>query len=235
MTLSIKTFVVSHFEQNARLIFDHAHKKIIVIDPGANVNALFDACQLPHYSVQFILLTHCHIDHAGGVKKFLALFKQHQLPLPKLLYHRHEQVIGEHIEDYGKLYGFTTLDYENVPLADDYLDAEQEILCGDISLRCLFTPGHSPGHLSFCLSSASVCFEGAFIPKKPFSAVLIAGDTLFKGSIGRTDLPFANHDQLISSIRNQLFSLADDTLVCSGHGQNTFIGEEKQTNPFLQA
>lgn len=234
MTLTVCTFVVSPFAQNARIIADFQTKKALLIDPGDDVQKILNWVCDRNLTVESILLTHCHIDHAGGVKALLKLMQTRGLPCPKLYYHEFEQVIGNHIQAYAKSCGFPDGMFENVPKAHSYLDVSKSFNFSNRCLDILFVPGHSPGHVALYFESESWCFEGDLTIKNCVDTpLLIAGDTLFKGSIGRTDLPGGNHQQLLSSISTQLFCLPDHCLVLSGHGPHTSIGFEKKHNPFF--
>ncbi|RAP30771.1 MBL fold hydrolase [Candidatus Marinamargulisbacteria bacterium SCGC AG-343-D04] len=204
----------------------------MIIDPGANTDHLFELSD--PYDVTMIVLTHCHIDHAGGVKHLRQLFKEHGKKEPSVLYHSQEIIIGEYIETIALQYGLSPTRYQNAPSPDEILDNKDVIELGDSRFKCLFTPGHSPGHVALYYENDDFLLEGKHADDKQCNHLLIAGDTLFYGSIGRTDLPMGNHEQLLESIRTQLLVLPEDTVVCSGHGPNTTIRHEKLTNPFLE-
>jgi glyoxylase-like metal-dependent hydrolase (beta-lactamase superfamily II) len=156
-----------------------------------------------------LLNTHCHVDHVLG-NKFV--FDQYGL---KPQFHKGELDTLAAIPGYAPQMGIR---YEVSPLPDIYLPETGSIALGGSSLELIFAPGHSPAHLCF------------YAPKENF---LIGGDVLFFGSIGRTDLLGGNFKQLISNIETKLFTLPDDCIVYPGHGPETTIGYEKQTNPFL--
>lgn len=231
MSLVVHTVCVSPFDQNARVLLDNQTMEAVIIDPGADVDKLFEL--IKEYRTRAIFLTHCHLDHAGGVQALLELYDQHSIDRPTLIYHSNEIIIGQHIETFGLQYGFSSTDFQNTPPPDQPAETIAELNLGDYTFQLLFTPGHSPGHVALYLPSGPFTLTGTFPDMFDCNSLLIAGDTLFSGSIGRTDLPMGNHEQLLSSIRSQLFTLPDTTLVCSGHGPNTTIGHEKSTNPFL--
>jgi hydroxyacylglutathione hydrolase len=156
-----------------------------------------------------LLNTHCHIDHVLG-NKFV--FDQYGL---KPEFHIGEQPLLDAVISYAPGMGFH---YEPSPNPENYLPEEGSIFFGDTELQLIFAPGHSPAHLCFYDKQANI---------------LIGGDVLFRGSIGRTDLPGGNFTQLIDNIEQKLFALPDGCLVYPGHGPETTIGYEKQTNPFL--
>ena len=231
MTLQITTKIVSEFEQNARVLVDTEKKESIIIDPGANVKALHEIATQNNVFCKIIFLTHCHIDHGGGVADLLQLFESTQRPTPNLIYHSEEKMLARSIEFSAKMYGLEG-HYKNVPQATTYCDHLAEINCGNYQIKLCNTPGHAPGHVSLFIDSKNIEMNGDYADLVN-NGLIIGGDTLFKGSIGRTDLPMGNHDQLIQSIKNVLFQYPDDTLVATGHGPNTSIGDEKKNNPFL--
>jgi len=229
--MRIKTLLVSHFEQNCRLLIDDDSKTITIIDPGGDHERILSECDLDAYTIEQIILTHCHIDHAGGVKTCLTELKKNG-QAPPLLYHSKDQFLGDHIVDSARMYGLPPV-YDNVPKATRYLDNETSIQIGSHSAEIRFTPGHAPGHIVLYLSKGVQSIEEQGTPPTISNPVLIAGDTLFKQSIGRTDLPMGDYETLIESIKTQLFTLPDDTLVLPGHGPSTTIGFEKKFNPFF--
>jgi hydroxyacylglutathione hydrolase len=224
MGLSIFTYIVSDFQQNARIVVDNDTQKAMIIDPGADVELLFNASQ--HFSVDFIVLTHCHIDHAGGVKALLELFKKNKKTIPKLAYHNKDTVLAQSIEMVATMYGLSG-NYKNVPKCDIDLENHDTFILGNSEFKCLFTPGHAPGHICLYYDKPTFKLHNEFSQTLNCNQLLIGGDTLFFGGQGRTDLPYCNHNDLIKSIRNTLLSLPNSTLVCSGHGQNTTIGNER--------
>lgn len=125
------------------------------------------------------------------------------------------------ISGQAMMFGLSAKDYQDCPEPDQYLQDGDELLVGNFKIKALFTPGHSPGHLSFFIAG-----------ERP---TVISGDSLFKGSIGRTDLPGGNHRLLIKSIENKLLTLPENTIVLPGHGPDTTIFNEKNRNPFLIA
>jgi hydroxyacylglutathione hydrolase len=230
--LIIKTFTVSHFEQKARVIIDTVTKKACIIDPGADIERLYEATEPDINILESIFLTHCHIDHAGGVKPLLdLLLSKIVTPCPHY-YHSEDKVLARSIEFSCKQYGLPS-HYFNVPTPTEYLDNKDFFSIGNIKGSCLFTPGHAPGHVALYFEKQTIRLIENNKTQDIDSPLLIAGDALFRGSIGRTDLPFGDHATLIKSIKEKLFTLPEDTVVLSGHGPNTLIGLEKQTNPFF--
>lgn len=209
--LRVRSFVFNPFQENTFVLFDETGECIIV-DPGcsdesenAELKNFIDQNKL---TVKALLNTHCHVDHVLGNRFVKEIFKVN------LLIHRTEEPVLKAAEIYAPTYGF--YDYRHEP-ADAFLEEGELIRFGNQTLVVLFVPGHSPGHIAFYSEE---------------SGVLIGGDVLFYNSIGRTDLPGGNHDQLLNSIHTQLFTLPDHVRVYPGHGPETTIGFEKKTNPF---
>lgn len=247
----IRTVVVTPFSQNCRIIADRAAGVGAVFDPGGDVSAIIGAIEGLNLSlgVRTIVLSHAHIDHAGGVHA-LSRWLENEYGEVELLAHKNEREMRASICQQALMFGLSPRDYENVREPDRYLDEGDQVAIGGLRLRVLFTPGHAPGHLSFYLPAFCrpelVCgsrdkatrfdlgtLTGLDGEAELFSPAVIAGDTLFAGSIGRTDLPGGNHATLIRSIREKILTLPDDTVVMSGHGPDTLVGLEKRSNPFL--
>lgn len=212
--INIHSFTFNPFQENTYLLTNE-QKEALIIDPGMYGNAealqMINFIEKNNYQLIKIINTHAHIDHILGVDDLKTKFN-----IPFAL-HADEETVLELGTLSAATYG---LNFKIAPLVDEYLEEGQIIEFGDSQIQCLLTPGHSPGSLSF------------YLPKEK---ILIAGDTLFNGSIGRTDLPGGHHDTLIQSIQNQLYTLPDDTMVYPGHGPVTQIGHEKKSNPFVQA
>ena len=117
MTISIYTYIVSDFQQNARIVVDEDTNQAMIIDPGANVEILFQKAN--NFQVEYIVLTHCHIDHAGGVQALLELFKHHNKPLPKLAYHNKDSVLAQSIEMVATMYGLSSNEFKNVTVRSE--------------------------------------------------------------------------------------------------------------------
>lgn len=210
--MQIATFTFNPFQENTYIVYDNT-KECIIIDPGCYTDneryMLKEFIRSNDLKPAKLINTHCHLDHICG-NNFVA--KEYKL---KLEANKNELPILEHSPKSAELYGFPM---ENSPEIEVFLDDTQKIKFGESVLEILFTPGHSPG---------SLCFYSS---KHEF---IIAGDVLFRLGIGRTDLPLGNHEDLINSIQNKLFTLPKNTTVYSGHGQITSIGYEKANNPFF--
>lgn len=226
-SIHIKTLVVTPFQQNCRIIIDEAKNIGVIIDPGGEIEKVLEA--VGDTSIEAIWLTHSHIDHVAGLSKLLE-----SIPVP-VYGHKGEKEMRNRIADQAQMFGLNPNEYQNAPEPSNYIDEGDRLMLGDLSAKVLFTPGHAPGHLCFYFDEANVkeTWIGHNIEEKFTAPVLVAGDTLFRNSIGRTDLPGSVHEDLINSIKSKIFSLSDETVVLSGHGPNTTVGYEKQTNPFL--
>jgi len=208
------TLTFNPFQENTYLLYDES-KECIVIDPGcfnqAEEQILTNKIKELSLTPVRLINTHCHIDHVFG-NHFIA--EKYGLDLE---IHRGEIPVLEAVPQIGKFYGVPL--GKPSPQPGRFIEEGEVIEFGKSKLKTLFTPGHSPGEI--CLLSEADRF-------------VIAGDVLFYGSIGRTDLPGGDLETLLSSIRSQLFSLEDDVKVYPGHGPATSIGFEREHNPFLK-
>ncbi len=238
----IKTFIVTPFQQNARILFDPSSGESVIVDPGGDVEDIFafyldqDRDQL---KIPKIFLTHSHLDHAGGVEKIKKLIKNFFAESAELYASEIEKPMRATLSMQAQMFGSSPAEYPNVSEPDYYLKDEDHFSFGAYQGRVLFTPGHSPGHLSLFFKKVkttliSASYFSGITKEEVESPLLIAGDALFAGSIGRTDLPGGDHQRLIKSIKEKLYTLPDNTIVLSGHGENTTIGHEKVSNPFVR-
>ena len=203
------------FLKNGFVVGCDATKKAVLIDPGDEVDDLLAFIARTKLQVVAILLTHAHVDHVSGVAR-----AKRVLNVPVHL-HRDDLVLYEHAVAHGRLFG---LNIEAPPPVDLFYEGTGPIPVGDLDIFVHHTPGHCPG---------GVCLQIGRRGERGLD--LFVGDTLFAGSIGRTDLPGGDYATLIRSIRQVLFSFGDEARVYPGHGPPTTIGEERQTNPFLIA
>lgn len=218
--VAIETVVVTPFQQNARVIA--AREQCVILDPGGDVGRILKV--VGNRKVTGILLTHYHIDHCAGV------FNLRERLGAVTIYGGEERELRERIADQAAFFGLSPAEYHNCPPADIQLTPGSRMTLLGFEWEARFTPGHSPGHFSYVLPEAEYLLDGQIL-KAP---LCLAGDALFRGSIGRTDLPGGDHRQLLSSISSQLLTLPDETVVLPGHGEETTIGEERVSNPFLQ-
>lgn len=204
---------VEPFHKNGFVIGCEETREGVVIDPGDEVDELLAAARQHGLSIVNILLTHAHLDHVTGVGT-----AKRALGVPVWL-HQADNFLYERVVQQGLMFGMRV---EPQPPIDHFYDGEGPLRFGRYAIRVLHTPGHCPGGV--CLAVSKDGEE---------RATLFVGDTLFAGSIGRTDLPGGDMDTLLRSIRDVLFRFPDDTVVWSGHGERTTIGAERRTNPFL--
>lgn len=209
---------VPPFMKNGYVLGCEMTRQAVVIDPGDEVDQLLDVVERNSLKVTAILLTHAHVDHVTGVAR-----AKQVLDAPVWL-HQADNFLYEGVVQQGLMFGFRV---DPQPPIDHFYAGNQKLRFGEYEISVHHTPGHCPGGVALAVNG------------DPRTAgptdrrVLIVGDTLFAGSIGRTDLPGGDAETLLRSIREVLFSFPDGTPVYSGHGEPTTIGREKQTNPFL--
>ena len=210
----IETQAVGPFFKNGFVVWCERTRDAVMIDPGDEVAGLLAFADRQALAIRYILLTHAHVDHVTGVGA-----AKRTLGVPVYL-HRDDLFLYERAVEMGVMFG---LRVDPPPPVDVFYTPGQVIPFGDCEARPLHTPGHCPG---------GVCLE-VRCAGAPAVEHLFVGDTLFAGSIGRTDLPGGDHATLIASIRTVLFSFGDAAQVHPGHGPSTTIGRERRTNPFL--
>ena len=209
--LKVLLIPVTPFQQNCSLVFDDAAKIGAVVDPGGDVPVILDAVRQAGVKVEKILLTHGHIDHAGGAAELKeALGVAIEGP------HEADLFLLETLPQSGARFGMLEA---RVVTPDRWLKDGDEVTVGSLRFSVLTAPGHSPGSVVY------------FSAENRFA---LMGDVLFQGSIGRTDLPGGDHQTLLRSIRDKVFPLGDDVVFLPGHGAASQIGEERRNNPFLR-
>ncbi len=198
-----------------------------MVDPGdeaaqilSELGKLKTASGLP-IQVKYLLHTHGHLDHVGATR---AVHEACSKDMPKIALHADDEELYLNLKIQGQLFGFQ---FQEPKPIDHYLQDEDSLQVGDLKFSVIHTPGHSPG--SVCLRLHERLTNQGAIPE-----MLLSGDTLFKGSVGRTDLWGGNQDLMFKSIRQRLLVLDDDTRLCPGHGEDSSVGIEKRTNPFLR-
>ena len=194
----------------------------VIVDPGDEVDELLAAAERHRLDIKAVLLTHAHLDHVTGVAR-----AKQALGVPVWL-HRDDNFLYQRVVQQGQMFG---LPVDPQPPIDHFYHGEGPLRFGRYEVRVLHTPGHCPGGV--CLAISKDTKEAKDTKDTKELPTLIVGDTLFAGSIGRTDLPGGDMETLLRSIREVLFSFPDDCVVWSGHGEPTTIGREKRTNPFL--
>jgi len=212
----IDVVVVGPIQCNCYILSDSITREAYIIDPGAESKELLSYLQKNKFGLKAALITHAHLDHIGGIEMLHSTF---QVPV---YYHSGDQPLYSNLEMQAALFGFSLkeLQASQPKTGEPSLRDQQEFSFSSGTIEVIHTPGHTPG---------SVCFQA-----KGERAALFTGDTLFEGSIGRTDLWGGSFEQIMDSIRNRLMNLDDDLLVLPGHGASTTIGEERENNPFLR-
>lgn len=205
-----KTFSVPPLGCNCSIIGDPVTKRAIVVDPGGDSARILHEVEKLGLTVSHILHTHAHFDH------FLASGGMKQATGAALCLHQDDLDLWENLEVQCRMFG---VPFVSVPMPDYWLKDEEQVLLGEHALIALHTPGHTPGSMSF---------------HAPNEQLVLAGDTLFRGSIGRTDLWGGNFDAIEQSIRERLYTLDDATIVVTGHGPETEIGREKESNQYFR-
>lgn len=208
--IQIKIVPVTPFQQNCSLI-RATSGAIAVVDPGGEVDRLIAEAEAWDGQIEKIWLTHGHLDHAGGA---MELKEKTGAPIEGA--HPEEDFWLSQISEQIKRFG-TNMDAKNV-VPDRWLDDGDTVELDGNEFEVIFTPGHTPGHVIFFQRELKIAF---------------VGDVLFKGSIGRTDFPRGNHQELIASITQKLWPLGDDVQFVPGHGPLSTFGQERQTNPFV--
>ena len=206
----LEMLTVSPFQENCYIIGDQESGVGAIIDPGDEAARIAMAVEGTGLDIGSIIVTHAHIDHVGAVA---ALTDEYACPV---LMHAEAEEMLEALPTQAMMMGMR---FGKVPRVDHYLEDEDVVEVGELRLRSLYTPGHAPGHLAFYLQD-----EG----------LVLSGDALFAGSVGRVDLPGGSMEVLMQSIEERLLTLPDDTVVYPGHGPQTTIRNERTSNPFLQ-
>ena len=208
--LEIVSFTLGPAQTNAYLVADPDTKEAAVIDPSWDGHVILQAAQKRGWRIGHLWYTHAHFDHIGGAGAIADALN----PLPLVALHPNDHVLWR-AGGGGAIFGFD-IDPGPEPTIDFVHGQILKLGSNDFEVR--FTPGHTTGHCVFYVSSARVCF---------------CGDLIFAGSVGRTDLPGGDWETLVRSIKEQVFTLPDDTRLFSGHGPETTVGEEKMNNPFV--
>jgi hydroxyacylglutathione hydrolase len=209
--LKVLIIPVTPFQQNCSLVFDEEAKRGAIVDPGGDVPNILKAIEQSNVKIEKILLTHGHIDHAGGAEELREAIGV--------------QIEGPHVDDLfllndlpksGAKYGMVDA---RIVVPDRWLKDGDEVTVAGLKFSILRAPGHSPGSVIF------------FNDENRFA---LMGDVLFQGSVGRTDFPYGSHEMLMKSIKEKVLPLGDDVVFLPGHGPASRIGAERKTNPFIQ-
>jgi glyoxylase-like metal-dependent hydrolase (beta-lactamase superfamily II) len=200
---------VTQFQQNCSLIWNEDTKVGAVVDPGGDVDVILKYIAQSQVTVEKIILTHGHIDHAGGAAEL-----RDKLKVPIEGPHTEDAFLLAALPESGAQYGYEA----RAVTPDRWLKEGDKVTVGALEFSILECPGHTPGSVVLVNGEHRFC---------------LMGDVLFQGSIGRTDFPYGNHGQLLASIRDKLLPLGDDVWFIPGHGPASAIGEERRSNPFL--
>lgn len=207
--LDIKAIQVGPLQTNCYVLGCRETKSALIVDPGWSGKKIYELVQSDNLTISGILLTHAHFDHIGGVVEL-----EKNSPVP-IYIHRNEKEILAGAQEFAGAFGFRI---ETFPFPKEPVEEGQTIQIGNVPIEVIYTPGHSPGHVSYYALSENILFDG---------------DVLFNDGIGRTDLPGGDYDQLVQSIQEKLFVLPDETIVYPGHGPATKIVNEKRWNRFI--
>lgn len=212
--MNIKSFVFNPFMENTYVLYNDSQEAFI-IDPGCYESfenkALVSFIENENLKPKAVINTHCHIDHVLG-NDYVTDHYKIPLWIPKK-----EAEMLEAVKVYAPTWGITGYRAKE---PDHFLNENDMLTLGDETLTCIFAPGHAPGHLMFY---------------HEIDATAIVGDVIFRESIGRTDLPGGEHDTLLKSIREKVYSLPEETILHPGHGPTTTVGFERSNNPFVKA
>jgi len=201
----IKQFVTGQLENNTYLVLDEDSKKGVFIDANSLTQEMLDAAK--DYDIEYVLLTHGHFDHILALNEFKEKFQV------KALINKNDQEISDNLNGFTMVFGMPEV---TPPKYDGYIDDGEEIIAGNLKFKVITTPGHTEGGVCYLIDDN-----------------LFSGDTLFRESVGRTDLYGGSFEKLSDSVKNKLFNLDENITVYPGHGPSTTIGHEKQFNEIL--
>lgn len=205
--IGIQCFTLGPFAQNCYLLVGPSGRRAAIVDPGFDSGLLLEPLEERGLELEWIINTHGHVDHVAGNR----FFKQRTAA--RLIIHPADAGLLGEVESHARMFG---LEAENSPPPDARFAEGEPFLFDGVVMNVFHTPGHSPG---------SVCLG--------WDSQLLVGDTLFRGSVGRSDLPGGSHEVLVASIRRKLFSLPGETVCLPGHGPETTLAEERRSNPFV--
>ncbi|MGB7308105.1 MAG: MBL fold metallo-hydrolase [Candidatus Acidiferrales bacterium] len=218
---------------NCSILGDPVTHEAIVVDPGDDVERILEILRRHQLKVLAIVSTHTHIDHVGGLAQL------HRVTGAPVLFHEADLPLYRGLDEQAQWLGVPTPETTRI---DDFVKEGDTLRWGGFGAHVLHTPGHTPGSISLVVQPNSAQTQSVAestrardaAGKNSDAAVLLAGDTLFHGSIGRTDLPGGSYPQILNSIREKLLVLPDEMIVLPGHGETTTIGQEREDNPFLR-
>lgn len=207
----VETFPVGPLQCNCSIVACESTKEALVVDPGGDPEVIVEKVERHGFKVKYLLHTHAHFDHVLGSRKMK------EKTGAQICLHEEDQWLYDNLDTQCRMFGFAP--DEPLPV-DHYLSDEESVKIGELETKVIHTPGHTPGSLCYSLEKDE--------------PLLFAGDTLFNGGIGRTDLWGGSHDEIIKSISQRLMTLEDETKVIPGHGPETSIWTEKRQNPFIR-
>jgi hydroxyacylglutathione hydrolase len=210
VTLEVRIVPVTPFQQNASVLVCRDSGAAAVVDPGGDLERILGAVEQAEGRLEQILLTHAHLDHAAATAELAE-----RAGVPIIGPHRDDAFLIESLPDHAARFGFPPA---RTFAPDRWLEDGDTVEVGRVTLRVRHCPGHTPGHVVFVSEQ---------------DRVAVVGDVLFQGSVGRSDLPGGNHDQLVSSIRERLWPFGEDVTFVPGHGPTSTFGHERKFNPFV--
>ncbi|MFT8591159.1 MAG: MBL fold metallo-hydrolase [Acetobacter orientalis] len=215
--MQLRVIPVTAFRQNCSLVWSPDTGQAFLVDPGGDAETLARILEQAGLTLDTILLTHGHLDHAGGVAPLCRILAQTQGKAPRVLGpQKQDAFLLASITEQAKHFGLEGLENATV---DAYTTDGQTLELLGCTLRVLHIPGHTPGHVAYVDEAARIAF---------------VGDILFRGTIGRTDFAYGNGPQLVQGIREKLLPLGDDIVIMPGHGGSSTLGAERADNPFLR-
>lgn len=201
--MTIKTFVTGELYNNCYVVFEKATRKGFIVDAPAPFGVISDFIRKEKLDILLVALTHAHFDHISGLN---------EINLPFYVHPKDEPLLSNANINGSLLISSAVI----VKKAPHFLSENETLNIGPYNIKCIHTPGHTPGSVSLLLGNR-----------------LFSGDTIFKDSIGRTDIPLASYEAIIKSIKEKILTLPEDTIILPGHGPSTTVGKELQNNPFL--
>ena len=210
MSIKVSVVPVTPYQQNCSIIKCEATGKAAVVDPGGDIDRILSAAENMGAEIEKIILTHGHLDHCSASEEMRT-----KLGIPIEGPEQADAFWIDKLPDYCQMAGFP---HAEAFVPDRWLEDGDTVTVGRVALKVIHCPGHTPGHVVFVSENNRIAW---------------VGDVLFQGSIGRTDFPMSNHQDLIDSIRDKLFPLGDDITFVPGHGPTSTFGQERQTNPFV--
>ena len=214
MKFNVEQYVVGPIATNCYFLINEDEKKVVVIDPGAAAEPLYQKIKDKGFSLEAILLTHGHFDHAGGVKELQDLCKKEGKDVLCYAFEAEKETLETPGLNLSSSMGF----HGEIYHADVFVKDEEELSLAGFDIRVLFTPGHTPGGCCFYVPNQGICFTG---------------DSLFCSSIGRTDFPGGSMSMLVRAVKEKILTLPKDTICYPGHDSVTTVEDELRYNPFL--